>query len=140
MRLRIVTPFEIVVDEDRVSALRAEDASGCFGILPRHADFLTSLAISVVSWTGAGGAVRHCAVRGGVFSVTAGRDVAIATREAIPGDDFATLDEVVLERFRADSEIEREQHVESTRLQLIAIRQIMRRLRPEGRGAPTRLA
>jgi F-type H+-transporting ATPase subunit epsilon len=42
----------------------------------------------------------------------------------------------VLERFRADSEIERQEHVESTRLQLIAIRQIMRRLSPEGREAP----
>ncbi len=136
MRLRIVTPFLIVVDEDRVRALRAEDASGSFGVLPGHADFLTSLAISVVSWKIAGGAQRYCAVRRGILSVTAGRDIAIATREAIPGDDFARLDETVLERFRADSEIERQEHVESTRLQLIAIRQIMRRLRPEGREAP----
>ena len=138
MRLRIVTPFQIVVDEDRVQALRAEDASGGFGILPGHADFLTSLSISVVTWTSAGGAQRYCAVRRGVLSVTAGRDVAIATREAIVGDDFAKLDETVLERFRAESESERQEHVESTRLQLVAIRQIMRRLRPDGRGAPMR--
>jgi F-type H+-transporting ATPase subunit epsilon len=137
MRLRIVTPFQIVVDEDRVRALRAEDASGAFGVLPGHADFLTSLAISVVSWTSAGGAQRYCAVRRGVLSVTAGRDVAIASREAIAGDDFARLDQTVLERFRAESESERLEHVESTRLQLVAIRQIMRRLRPDGRGAPT---
>jgi len=136
MRLRIVTPFQIVVDEDRVKALRAEDASGCFGVLPGHADFLTSLAISVVSWTGVDGAARHCAVRRGVLSVAAGRDVAIATREAIPGDDIATLDQTVLERFRADSEVERKEHVESTRLQLNAIRQIMRHLRPGGRVGP----
>ena len=50
MRLRIITPLSVVVDEDGVLALRAEDATGSFGILPRHADFLTSLAISVVSW------------------------------------------------------------------------------------------
>ncbi|MGO9774040.1 MAG: F0F1 ATP synthase subunit epsilon [Roseiarcus sp.] len=137
MRLRIVTPFQIVVDEDRVRALRAEDASGAFGVLPGHADFLTSLAISVVSWASAGGAQRYCAVRRGVLSVTAGRDVAIASREAIAGDDFARLDQTVLERFRAESESERQEHVESTRLQLVAIRQIMRRLRPDGRGAPT---
>lgn len=135
MRLRIVTPFLIVVDEDRVRALRAEDASGSFGVLSGHADFLTELAISVVSWKTAGGAQRYCAVRRGILSVTAGRDIAIATREAIPGDDFARLGETVLERFRADSEVERQEHVESTRLQLMAIRQIMRRLRPEGREA-----
>jgi len=50
MRLRIITPLFVVVDEDGVLALRAEDATGSFGILPRHADFLTRLAISVVSW------------------------------------------------------------------------------------------
>ena len=140
MRLRIVTPLEIVVDDDRIQSLRAEDASGGFGVLPGHADFLTSLAISVVSWTRADGTSRHCAVRRGVLSVAGGREIAVATREAIVGDDFATLDQTVLERFRADSEVERKEHVENTRLHLFAIRQIMRRLRPDGRGAPGALS
>ena len=58
MRLRITTPLSVVVDEDGILSLRAEDATGSFGILPRHADFLTSLAISITnlgspltSWT-----------------------------------------------------------------------------------------
>ena len=135
MRLRLTTPLAIIVDEDGVLALRAEDSSGGFGILPGHADFLTSLAISVVGWKGAQGAQHYAAVRRGVLSVTAGREIAIATREAILGDDLATLDETVLARFRADIETERSEHVESTRLQLTAIRQIMRHLRPDARGA-----
>ena len=73
-------------------------------------------------------------MRRGVLSVIAGRDIAIATREAVPGDDLATLDETVLGRFRADIEAERTEHVQSTRLQLNAIRQIMRHLRPDRRG------
>jgi F-type H+-transporting ATPase subunit epsilon len=132
MRLRIVTPLDVVIDEDGVRALRAEDATGSFGILPRHADFLTSLAISVVSWESSDGTRHYCAVRRGVLSVIARRDIAIATREAVAGDDLATLDETVLARFRADIETERTEHVESTRLQLNAIRQIMRHLRPGG--------
>jgi F-type H+-transporting ATPase subunit epsilon len=133
MRLRIITPLAVVVDEDGVLSLRAEDASGGFGILPGHANFLTSVAICVVSWTSGDGARRYCAVRRGVLSAAAGREIAIATREAIPGDDLATLGETVLGRFRADMEMERTEHVESTRLQLNAIRQIMRHLRPGGR-------
>jgi F-type H+-transporting ATPase subunit epsilon len=133
MRLRITTPLAVVIDEEGVLALRAEDASGGFGILPGHADFLTSVAISVVSWKGADGARRYCAVRRGVLAVTAGRDIAIATREAVTGDDLATLDEIVLARFRADIETERVERVDSTRLQLNAIRQIVRHLRPDGR-------
>jgi F-type H+-transporting ATPase subunit epsilon len=134
MKLLITTPLSVVVEEDGVRALRGEDATGGFGILPGHADFLTSLAISVVIWQSGDGVRRFCAVRRGVLSVTAGRDIAIATREAVPGDDLATLDETVLARFRAEIEAERTEHVESTRLQLNAIRQIMSHLRPGGRG------
>jgi F-type H+-transporting ATPase subunit epsilon len=133
MRLRIVTPLAVVIDEGSVLAVRAEDATGGFGILPGHADFLTSLVISVVRWTGTDGVRRYCAVRRGLLSVTAGREIAVATREAIPGDDIATLDETVLSRFRADIDLERTQRVESTLLQLNAIRQIVSRLRPAGR-------
>ncbi|SDS51819.1 F0F1 ATP synthase subunit epsilon [Bradyrhizobium canariense] len=134
MRLRIVTPLSVVVDEDGVLALRAEDASGSFGILPRHADFLTSLAISVVEWKSANGTQHFCAVRYGVLSVTEGQQIAIATREAVVGSDLATLDRSVLARFRADTETERTERVESTRLQLNAIRQIMRHLQPASRS------
>lgn len=135
MRLRIVTPLAVVVDEDDVRAVRAEDASGGFGILPGHADFLTSLALSVVSWQGGDGARRYCAVRHGVLSVSErGQAVAVATREAIPGGDLTTLDQTVLRRFRADVEEERTERTESTRLQMTAIRQIMRHLRPNGPG------
>lgn len=137
MRLRIVTPLEIVVDEQGVTSLRAEDASGGFGIQPRHADFLTRLTVSVVSWLGGDGAERHCAVRGGVLTVSGGREIAVATREAVPGDDLATLDQTVIERFRSETDEERRAHADSARLHLTAIRQIMRRLRPEGRDGPT---
>src|ERR1700679_3888859 len=134
MKLRITTPLSVVVDEDGILALRAEDATGSFGILPRHADFFTSLVVSIVSWQSGNETRHHCAVRGGVLSVTAGQDIAIATREAVTGDDLATLDEMVLTRFRADIESERAERVESTRLQLNAIRRIVSQLRPSGRN------
>jgi F-type H+-transporting ATPase subunit epsilon len=132
MRLSILTPLTVAVDEDGILALRAEDASGSFGILPGHAEFLTSLAISVVDWKRADGSRHYCAVRRGMLSVTGGRTIAIATREAVPGEDLLNLHEVVLSRFRASQETERAEHVSSTRMQLAAIRQIMRRLRPDG--------
>ena len=134
MRLRIVTPLSVVIDEDGVLALRAEDATGSFGILPHHADFLTSLAISVVSWESSNGMRHCCAVRRGLLSVGGGHDIAVGTREAVPGDNLVTLDKTVLARFRADIETERAEHVESTRLHLNAIRQIMSHLRPDQRG------
>jgi F-type H+-transporting ATPase subunit epsilon len=136
MRLRIVTPLSVIVDEEGVLSVRAEDATGSFGILPHHADFLTSLSISVVSWTRSNEARHYCAVRHGVLSVAGGHDIFVATREAVQADDLATLDQTVLARFRADIETERTEHVESTRLQLNAIREIMRHLRPDRRAPP----
>jgi F-type H+-transporting ATPase subunit epsilon len=133
MRLRIITPLSVIVDEDAL-AVRAEDDSGSFGILPGHADFLTSLAISVVGWKQSDGSRRFCAVRRGLLSITSGKDVAVATREAIVGDDLATLDSTVLERFRADIDQERSERIESMRLQLDAIRRIVSQLGMTGSG------
>jgi F-type H+-transporting ATPase subunit epsilon len=133
MRLRIVTPLAVIVDEDAL-AVRAEDDSGSFGILPGHADFLTSLAISVVGWKGPDGTPHYCAVRRGMLSVSDGQDVAVTTREAVTGDDLDTLDGKVLERFRADIEQQRSERFESNQLQLNAIRRIVGQLGSSGSG------
>jgi F-type H+-transporting ATPase subunit epsilon len=134
MKLRIATPQTVAVDVDGITSLRADDSTGSFGIFPGHADFLTSLTISVVSWKQSDGSRHFCAVRRGVLSVTGGREIAIATREAVPGNDLATLDETILARFRDDTEAERAERANITRVQLNAIRQIVSHLRPTGRG------
>jgi len=135
MRLRVTTPLDVVVDETGVVAARAQDASGGFGMLPHHADFLTRLEISVLSWQRADGARAYCAVRGGVLTVHGGETITVATREAIRGDDLATLDREVLHRFRNEAELEQVAFVHATQLQLNAIRQIMRHLRPVRGGS-----
>ncbi|MFT6785981.1 MAG: F-type H+-transporting ATPase subunit epsilon [Dinoroseobacter sp.] len=132
MRLRIVTPLSVVVDE-HADGLRGQDASGCFGIHPGHAPFLTALAVSILRWK-TDGLERFCALRGGVLIVTDSTTVAISTREAVVGDDLATLDAEVLARFQSDADEERVEHVETMRLQMDAIRQMIVRLR---QGADT---
>jgi F-type H+-transporting ATPase subunit epsilon len=134
MRLLITTPTAVIIDEQHVVALRAEDESGSFGILNGHADFLTALTVSVVSWRCADGRHAFCAVRRGVLSVTNGSQISIATREAIVGDDLARLENVVLAQFHEALEAERTARTESWRLQMKAIRQIVRYLRPERPG------
>ena len=128
MKLRIVTPLSVVVEED-IGRLRAEDASGSFGILPSHAPFMTALAISIVSWRQAK-IERFCAVRGGVLTVSDGHitAIAIATREAVVGDDLAKLGAQVLARFQSDADAEKVDHVETVQLQLNAIRRMVSRL------------
>lgn len=136
MKLRIVTPLAVMVDED-MDSLCAEDASGSFGILAGHAPFLTALKISIVSWRYAG-QEHFCAVRGGSLTVTNGSSVAITTREAVAGTNLATLDAEVLARFRSEADAERVEHVESVQLQLNAIRQMVSRLQSNAARASFR--
>ena len=130
MRLLITTPTAVVIDEADVVSVRAEDETGSFGILDRHADFLTVLSVSVVAWHRADGRRRYCAVRRGVLRVEDGREVAIATRQAIVGDDLDRLEHVVLTQLRSALDAERTARTESLQLQMKAIRQIVRYLRP----------
>jgi len=134
MKLRIMTPLDVPVDEDGVSALRGEDPSGSFGILQGHADFLTCLVTGVVRWTGRDGTHRYCAVRRGQLCITGGDAIAITTRQAVTGSDLATLESNVLTRFQAELETGRAEKVSSTRLELLAIRQIVNHLSPAGRN------
>lgn len=135
--LVITTPTSVAARVEAVRHVRAEDASGAFGLLPGHADLLTALAISVVSWRGEDGREGHCAVRGGVLTVSGGAHVAVATREAVVGDDLATLERDVLTRFRALREEEGQARTGARRLHLAAVRHILAYLRPERRaGGP----
>lgn len=132
MRLVVSTPTSVVADIADVMAIRAEDDSGSFGILEGHADLLTVVSISILKWRQTGGPERYCAHRRGVLSVAGGRDVRLAVREAVLGDDPEQLERAVLARFREAAEQEHSARAESLRLQMTAIRRIIRYLRPGG--------
>ena len=100
LHLSISSLGAVVADDPEVLSLRAEDASGSFGILSGHADFLTALGVSIVSWRGADGAPGYCAVRNGILTVSHGTGGAVATREGHVGDDLGTLEHDVLARYR----------------------------------------
>ena len=134
MRLTVTTPLAIIVEASDVVHLRAEDDTGAFGILPGHADFLTALAVSVASWRDDRGAEHYVAVRGGMLEVRDGDTIAIATPEAVAGDDLHRLESEVLAKFRRQLVEEQSARTDAQRLYLAAIRQIARFLR--GGNAP----
>jgi F-type H+-transporting ATPase subunit epsilon len=136
MKLSVATPLAIIVESADVAHLRAEDETGAFGILSGHADFLTVLAVSVVSWRDAGGGEHFVAVRGGMLAVEGGQAISIATPEAVAGDDLRRLETEVLEGFRRRRAEEEEARTGAQRLYLAALRQIARYLRPEAAAMP----
>ena len=130
LHLTVTTPAQILVASDNVMAVRAEDQSGSFGILPGHADLLTVLVPSVLRWRTADGATRFCAVRGGVFTVASGRDVAVSCREGVIGDSLEELEAKVSAVRAQELEADRKARVEQVRLHALAVRQLVRYLRP----------
>ncbi|KVT41306.1 F0F1 ATP synthase subunit epsilon [Burkholderia ubonensis] len=138
LRVTIATPSGLLVDSPDVVAFRAEDATGSFGILPGHADFLTALAPCVLRWRTVDGRRRYCAVSGGILRVVDGRHVSIACRAGELGEALETLEAQARAAREARVDAARRARVEQTRLNARAIRQILKYLRPAAAGAAAR--
>lgn len=128
MKLLVTTPMSIIVDAADVRHVRCDDETGAFGILPGHADFITVLTVSVITWRNHTDDEHHVAVRGGVLTVRDGNLVEVATREAVGEDTLRQLGGAVLERFREEAEAETASRVSAARLHLAVIRQVQRYL------------
>jgi F-type H+-transporting ATPase subunit epsilon len=130
LHLTVTTPAQVLVDSGEVMTVRAEDQSGSFGILPGHANLLTVLVPSVVRWRSADGAAHYCAVHGGVFTVSAGRNVAVACREGVIGHSLEDLEAKIRIVRSRQLDADRQARVEQVRLHTLAVRQLVRYLRP----------
>jgi len=136
MKLLVTTPMSVIVDAEDVRHVRADDETGAFGILPGHADFITVLTVSVITWRNHRDEEHHVAVRGGVLTVRDGNLVEVATREAVGEDTLRRLGGAVLERFREETQADKASRVSATRLQLAAIRQLQRYLESGRQSIP----
>jgi F-type H+-transporting ATPase subunit epsilon len=89
MRLRVLLPEQILLDTD-VQKVTAEAENGSFGLLPRHADFVTALVPGILTFTPADGREEFLAVDEGIL-VKCGADVRVSTRNAVLGQELGVL-------------------------------------------------
>jgi F-type H+-transporting ATPase subunit epsilon len=118
-----MTPRSILVDSDVVH-VRAEDESGSFGVLDRHADLLTALTISVVVYRDQDRREHFVAVMGGLLTVTGGVCVQVLTREAVTSDDLPSLERDVLTRFRRSAADEARARAGASKLEGALLRRV----------------
>lgn len=104
MNLKIITPLE-VFDVSDVDKIYAEGLEGYFTVLPKHADYVSSLTTSVFRFLKSG-KESVFAVDGGVF-VKVGSDVSLAVRHIIKGNDLLDLKKRMEEEFREIDDNER---------------------------------
>ena len=131
MKLVVTTPTSVVATIEDVTHIRAEDATGAFGIQPGHADFVTVLPTSVVTWRDEAGAEGFVVVRGGVLTVRDGVLTEIAARGAASDDDISRLGAVALQEMEKTEAVEEDSWTADTRLHLAAMRQIERVLQAQ---------
>src|SRR5208282_2506090 len=124
MKLVIATPLAVVLEAEDVAAVRARDETGSFGIRPGHADFLTVLPVSVLAWRDGAGTEHYAALRGGVLEVRDGKEISVASREAVCGDDLDRLEEDVLAGYQRRQDEERAAHSDTQRLTVSAVKHI----------------
>ncbi len=105
MHLKVLLPTEVLVDEP-VYKVRAEAQDGHFSLLPRHADFVTTLTPGLLFYTDAADAEKVLAVDEGVL-VKVGAEVLVSTRAAVANADLGQLQQVIRERFAVVDERER---------------------------------
>lgn len=136
MRLVVTTPRRLVLDLVGVDSVRAEDASGGFGILSGHADFITVLPPSILSYRDAEDAEHYVGLVGGVLLVRGGDQVMVASPEAMVGDDLDALEAMIIEFASRALDEEQQIHTDSTRLHIAAIRHIQAYVEAGRVGSP----
>ena len=105
MRLKVMTPTRIVVDES-ASKITAEALNGSFCLLPRHIDFLAALVPGILFFENRDGQETFVAVDGGVL-VKCADEVSVSTRMAVPGRELESLRQTLdQEMLRQDEKME----------------------------------
>ena len=123
MRLKLLTPTEVLVDETVVK-INAEGLEGQFCLLPRHRDWVAALVPGLAGFITPDGGETFVAVDRGVL-VKCGDEVLVSVRRAVRGGDLAGLRDVVETRFRHYDEQEKAARGAIARLEAGVIRRFL---------------
>lgn len=130
MRLRILLPQDVLVDDWNVTKVSAEARHGAFTILPRHIDFVAVLVPGILLFEGDDGE-SVVGVDEGVL-VKQGDEVRVSVRDAVRGPDLARIREMVTERFHERDEHERRARTALSRLEASFYRRVLEQERSRG--------
>jgi F-type H+-transporting ATPase subunit epsilon len=123
VKVRILTPSEVVLDEE-AEHVTAEDASGSLGIREDHATLVTALVPGIVRVRGGSQTERYVAVNGGMMLVN-GNVVEIVSRQAVMGNDLASLEENVVAGFERDVQEDKVNRAAFEKLRLSFLRGVV---------------
>ncbi|MEI6286745.1 MAG: F0F1 ATP synthase subunit epsilon [Bacillota bacterium] len=105
MRLKVILPHQVFLEQTGVKRIVLETTAGSVGILPRRLDCVATLVPGILIYETIQGE-NYLAVGAGMM-VKTGLDVSIAAAKVIAGADLATLRQVVVSQLIKLDEQER---------------------------------
>jgi len=106
MRLRVLLPYQVLLDQAGVSSMVAETRAGSLGLLPHRLDCVAALEAGILSYTTEAAGEVYVAVDEGIL-VKTGLDVMVSVRNAQSGADLGKLEAAVRGQFLNLDERER---------------------------------
>jgi F-type H+-transporting ATPase subunit epsilon len=116
MNLKVLIPFQIVVQQTDVSRIIAETREGSFGLLPHRLDCVAALVPGILVYESKGPNASYIAVDEGVL-VKSGAEVLISVRRAISGANLRELHEAVKREFLLLEQREKEVRAALSKMQ-----------------------
>jgi len=123
MDLQILLPTNVLVDVP-VTKVVAEAENGSFCLLPRHVNFVTSLAPGILTYTTSDGRDHYAGVADGVL-VKIGSDVLVSVEFGVEGHDLGSLREQVHQHFETVDEREKQAVSAVARLEADFVRRFL---------------
>jgi len=123
VNLKVVTPTRVIVDA-RVRQVTAQGLDGSRTYLPRHIDFVTAVAPSVMSWLPAEGEEQFAAIDEGIL-VKVGDELLLSTAYAMHGPELGRLRQTVNEQFVERGEREKSARTALAKLEASIVRRFM---------------
>jgi len=98
INLKLLLPFQIFLEKNKVSRLLADTPGGSFGFWPYRQDCVTALKPGILTYEIEGEGEVYVAIDQGVLIKT-GLDVLVSVRNAISGVNLSELQQAVAKEF-----------------------------------------
>lgn len=123
MTLKILLPFQVLVEHTDVVRVVAETQFGAFGLLPHRLDCVASITPGILVYEREDLGESFVAVDEGAM-VKTGSNVFVSVRNAIEGVDLGELREAVRREFLTLNEQEQNVHAALARMESDFVRRI----------------
>ncbi len=94
MNLKILLPFQIFSEEEKVKRIVVETSAGSYGFLPERLDCVAALVPGIFEYETETKGIVYLAVDEGIM-IKSGKNVLVSVRNAFGGTDLGKLHELI---------------------------------------------